>query len=195
MFKTVIENLGGWGKIGANAVLVAIISAALHFIDLDNVKSNRAFAIITDDNVQLRQENQYFRKQVLQLQTSIAERDLSLNILTSTRGNEPIIAWAKDRDGNYIEFNRAFEDKILIPQGLDPDQVLYHNDLEIWEDSSLAKIYRMHDREVMRTRRLHEYREFLEFDGHRIPFISAKYPLFIGNRVMGTAGQAYEDCE
>jgi PAS domain-containing protein len=195
MWTRVIETLGGKASAGGYlAMLLAVLSFIVQFATLEKSKTDYAFEVIKEDNAYLRKENSGLRIENISLQQDLMERDASLNILTATRGDEPIIAWAKDREGRYIEFNRAFEEQVLIPQGLDPHDALFHTDLELWSDTARSRIYRQHDLEVMRTRKRKKFYEKMKFDGTIVPYVSEKYPLILMNRVVGTGGQAYEDC-
>lgn len=196
MFKTFLDAVGGKAAAtGYITGLVAMLSFVIQFATLEKSKDDQAFALIVEDNKFLREQNMDFRNTISSLRHELADRDATLNVLSAARGDEPIIAWAKDRQGRYIEFNRAFERQILLPHDLEREEVLFHTDMEIWPDSTLARQYRNNDLEVMRRRQSMKFREFMRFDRDVVSYVSEKYPLTVMNRVVGTAGQAYEDCD
>lgn len=107
------------------------------------------------DMLKLKQtENEAFQRQILELNTQIAKLTEKFNAVKSgvmtmdmMGDNSPIAFWVKDREGNRIYHNKAYEDMT----GFYFTKCFGKNDFEITKDKILADNWKVVDHQVIKT--------------------------------------------
>lgn len=139
------------------------------------------------------------KKQIKELKESDArrqelEKDLirlrsKVEMLESTTFYLPIPMWLKDRRGEMLFVNDAYEKVFLLPNGLTKSDYIGKNDVEVWGEK-IGKQYQKNDRRVMLTGQMLDKLETTIIDGEEIDFRIIKYQLKNGGVVIGIAGIA-----
>lgn len=116
--------------------------------------------------------------------------------LSSSRRQSPLPEWAKGLSGYYQWKNKAFDNWLLIPNGIDVDSVLFRSDLEIWANKDLARSYREGDMEVIRENRVIHSVAYAPEGDQIVAWHVWKYPIRNAqNHVIGVGGVAVQERE
>lgn len=182
--EKVTDMLGGGGLAAAGGAMLTAVGAI--FVKIRGQKRIDYQFLLT----RLDGEVSELRTEVRQLREENAELKNNLSILNGGYFELPLPVWLKSRDGVYLQVNEAFEEMLLIPNNIDPDQIIGKTDMDIWPDEELSKIYRENDLKVMRTRQTIETREVARIADEEVTFISYKYAFKVNNKVVGVGGVA-----
>ena len=94
-------------------------------------------------------------KALKSLNQELAEKYNSLNrrfdFLENAKFQSSVPQWFKDRKSRLIYGNRAYIDQILTPNGVDYEEAIDKNDIEIWGNKDVGKLYMANDLQVIRS--------------------------------------------
>jgi two-component system cell cycle sensor histidine kinase/response regulator CckA len=132
------------------------------------------------------------QKQLLERQRIEEALNASLQQMGAILNNIPDMAWLKDMEGRFIAVNAPLAEAC---QGK-PQDIVGKTDLDIWPED-LARLYRMDDAEVIRTKQRKRVEErFAGSDGTESWIETIKTPVFdLEGNVIGTTGIARDITE
>ncbi|SER16118.1 hypothetical protein [Neolewinella agarilytica] len=183
-WKKILANVA---KGGIGAVLVVLVWGYTELRDQNRL----------DYNYQI--ERAEVREAAYQATISTQSKELKalqkgFAFLSSARRSSPLPEWAKFSTGHYNYKNRAFDLSLAIPNGINPDSILFRTDLEIWPDKDLARTYRENDLKVLTEDRVIYNIEYSRMGDKIIAWHSWKYPLKDQfNNTTGVGGIAVRD--
>lgn len=139
------------------------------------------------------QANVYNRLQMLEaenrsLSRSQTQLQSQLIQLQSIQDSLPWPAWLKDRSGQVVYANPAYESWYLKPRGYTLFDYVGKDDFAVWPED-VARLYAAHDQQVLRESRVLIFIEPVpQADGTLKRYRFIKYPQRVGNSIVGVAG-------
>jgi len=181
-------SISGWAGTVA-IVIVAVVASFFTYQLSSRDKDTNDYRYIINE----------MKVNITDLQTRVKWQEKQLTVLRSGIYDEPVIRWIKDLAGRYIFFNKAFATHLLLPNGINPDEVLGQTDAEIFiNNPENVKVYRKNDLEVIHTGKKKVQNESMIVDGKKVNFRSIKYPIYsrmsdsYNSDMIGVGGVAME---
>jgi len=114
---------------------------------------------------------------------ALAKRKQAERLIHSIVENSPSLIYSKDTNGNYTLVNQEF----LTTHNLEYDQVLGHNDAELFS-TSLATTYQKYDLEVIEQAKPVTFEQEMEKNDHLEYYLSVKFPIYDDNGLLVETG-------
>lgn len=124
------------------------------------------------------------------LRNMISDLESKRTLVEAASLEGPYPEWIKSTNGTMLFINKSYEDVFLIPEGKKISDYLGKTDFDVWPEN-IAKIYSDNDNEVILTKSVIEFGETVSIGGKKININVSKWPVMIGDLVVGVRGMVY----
>lgn len=151
------------------------------------------------DNLQakvekLEQREDSYINRIKELENEVSLLKNKLVLVQAAQLDMPIPQWIKDTKGTMLALNVSYEDTFLTPVNKTSADYIGKTDEQVWGEQ-IAEHYSKADRLVLRSRKVWQGEEVVDFGSHKEDWLIMKYPIYSGNLIIGVAGIAFKRSE
>lgn len=175
----------------ALAGVVAYLWKAHAALQKDLIKQKDGYIkLLEKEQIEMEVKLDDFRERLRQAERDLYAVQQNLQLMQASNTSLPLPSWTKDREGNVLSANPAYEKIFLIPRGFRLSQFVGYRDSHVWPDH-VAASFKKHDDIVLATGEvLDTIEQVTAPDGNDYPCRVIKFPRRAGNLIVGVDGIA-----